>query len=107
MQVAIALFPRMTALDAIGPYEVLQRVPSLDVRRGDRTGVILVPGGQGTRELLDGGPPGLGDTYASGHPLHDLGLQRLGQPALIERRAPGRRPASRSRPAAAAASAGR
>ena len=31
MQVAIALFPRMTALDAVGPYEVLQRVPSIDV----------------------------------------------------------------------------
>jgi putative intracellular protease/amidase len=31
MQVAIALFPRNTALDAIGPYEVLQRVPSIDV----------------------------------------------------------------------------
>ena len=26
MRVAIALFPRNTALDAIGPYEVLQRV---------------------------------------------------------------------------------
>jgi transcriptional regulator GlxA family with amidase domain len=80
MQVAIALFPRMTALDAIGPYEVLQRVPSLDVVFvGDKRGeirdentflglavdatfdevtepdVILVPGGHGTRALLDGG----------------------------------------------------
>jgi putative intracellular protease/amidase len=40
MRVAIALFPRNTALDAIGPYEVLQRVPSIDVvfvgaRRGE------------------------------------------------------------------------
>jgi len=38
--VAIALFPRNTSLDAIGPYEVLQRVPSIDVvfvghRRGE------------------------------------------------------------------------
>lgn len=81
MQVAIALFPRLTALDAIGPYEVLQRVPSLDVvfvgeKRGEvRTengflgltvdatfnelpepDVILVPGGKGTRPLLAGGP---------------------------------------------------
>lgn len=30
MQVAIPIFPRLTALDAIGPYEVLQRVPDVD-----------------------------------------------------------------------------
>jgi putative intracellular protease/amidase len=78
MQVAIALFPRNTALDSIGPYEVLQRVPSIDVvfvghTRGEvRTDngmlgltidaafdevtepdVLLVPGGVGTRDLLD------------------------------------------------------
>src|ERR1700726_2786693 len=40
MKVAIALFPRNTSLDAIGPYETLQRVPSIDVvfvghRRGE------------------------------------------------------------------------
>jgi putative intracellular protease/amidase len=77
MRVAIALFPRNTALDAIGPYEVLQRVPSIDVvfvgaRRGEvRTDngmlglmcdasfeevtdpdVLLVPGGVGTRALV-------------------------------------------------------
>ncbi len=77
MQVAIALFPRNTALDAVGPYEVLQRVPSIDVvfvghSRGEvRTDngmlgltcdaafaevtepdVLLVPGGVGTRALL-------------------------------------------------------
>jgi putative intracellular protease/amidase len=77
MQVAIALFPRNTALDSIGPYEVLQRVPSIDVvfvghARGEvRTDngmlgltvdaafdevtepdVLLVPGGVGTRALL-------------------------------------------------------
>ncbi len=77
MRVAIALFPRSTALDAIGPYEVLQRVPSIDVvfvgeRRGEvRTDngmlglicdatfdevpdpdVLLVPGGVGTRTLI-------------------------------------------------------
>ena len=81
MQVAIALFPRMTALDAVGPYEVLQRVPSIDVifvghRRGEiRTDngmlgltcdatfeqitgpdVLLVPGGVGTRELMTDEP---------------------------------------------------
>ena len=31
MQVAIMLFARLTALDAIGPYEVLQTVPEHDV----------------------------------------------------------------------------
>ena len=77
MRVAIALFPRNTALDSIGPYEVLQRVPSIDVifvgrRRGEvRTDngmlglmcdasfeevtdpdVLLIPGGVGTRTLI-------------------------------------------------------
>lgn len=77
MLVAIALFPRNTALDSVGPYEVLQRVPSIDVvfvghRRGEvRTDngmlgltcdatfddvpspeVLLVPGGVGTRSLV-------------------------------------------------------
>jgi transcriptional regulator GlxA family with amidase domain len=91
MQVAIALFPRLTALDAIGPYEVLQRVPALEpvfvaAQRGEvRTengflgitadatfdevtapDVVLVPGGIGTRELLDGGP--LVDWVRAVHP---------------------------------------
>ena len=77
MQVAIALVPRNTALDSIGPYEVLQRVPCIDVvfvgrRRGEvrtdngmlglmcdatfdevtQPDVLLVPGGVGTRTLL-------------------------------------------------------
>ncbi|KZS65733.1 MAG: DJ-1/PfpI family protein [Mycobacterium pseudokansasii] len=80
MQVAIPLFPRFTALDAVGPYEVLQRIPSIDVvfaghRRGelrtengmlglvcdatfDEVGtpdVVVFPGGIGTRVLLDDG----------------------------------------------------
>lgn len=77
MQVAIALFPRTTALDSVGPYEVLQRIPSIDVvfvgaHRGEvrtdngmlgltcdatfaevpRPDVVLVPGGVGTRDLV-------------------------------------------------------
>ncbi|BBX64260.1 hypothetical protein MSAS_34340 [Mycobacterium saskatchewanense] len=77
MQVAIPLFPRCTALDAVGPYEVLQRIPSIDVvfvghRRGEvrtengmlglacdarfdevRTpDVVVCPGGIGTRQLI-------------------------------------------------------
>jgi putative intracellular protease/amidase len=77
MLVAIPLFPRVTALDAVGPYEVLQRIPSFDVvfvghRRGevrtengmlglacdatfDEVGapdVVVFPGGIGTRQLI-------------------------------------------------------
>lgn len=78
MRIAIALFPRLTALDAVGPYEVLQRLPDTDVtfvghRRGEvRTengflglnvdvtfdelpdpDVLVVPGGIGTRALVE------------------------------------------------------
>jgi putative intracellular protease/amidase len=76
--VAIPLFERFTALDAVGPYEVLQRVPSADVvfvghQRGevrsdngmlgmmvDKTyaeitqpDVVVFPGGIGTRVLIN------------------------------------------------------
>ena len=78
LQVVIPLFERVTALDAVGPYEVLQRIPTLDVtfighRKGEvRTengllgltvdatfeefpepDVMVVPGGVGSRQLLD------------------------------------------------------
>src|SRR4249919_3255455 len=78
MQVAIPLFPRFTALDAIGPYEVLQRIPSIDVtfighERGEVRSengmlgitidatfeempdpdIVVFPGGVGTRTLVD------------------------------------------------------
>ena len=74
MQIAIPLFARFTALDAVGPYEVLSRLPDADVvfvgeRRGEyRTDIgslaittdatldevpapdiVVVPGGPGTR----------------------------------------------------------
>lgn len=77
MQVAIPLFPKFTALDGIGPYEVLQRVPEIDVtfvghERGEvrsengflgitadatfeelaEPDVIVFPGGVGTRPLV-------------------------------------------------------
>jgi putative intracellular protease/amidase len=76
LNVAIPLFPRFTALDAVGPYEVLQRIPFIDVvfvgsERGEyRTengmlamvvdttyeelaepDVIVFPGGVGSRPL--------------------------------------------------------
>ena len=78
LQVVIPLFPAVTALDGIGPYEVLQRIPTIDVafighRRGEvRTDngllgltvdatfeeypepdVVVFPGGVGSRRLLD------------------------------------------------------
>jgi transcriptional regulator GlxA family with amidase domain len=41
LQVAIPLFPLFTALDAIGPYEVLQRIPTIDVTFiGHQRGIV-------------------------------------------------------------------
>jgi transcriptional regulator GlxA family with amidase domain len=76
LTIAIPLFPRFTALDGVGPYEVLQRIPSFDVvfvghGRGEvrsengmlglvvdatfeevpEPDVIVFPGGVGTRPL--------------------------------------------------------
>ena len=78
MEIAIPLFDRFTALDAVGPYEVLSRLPGAQVRflaaapGPKRTetrmlaltadaqladvpepDVLLVPGGLGTRALMD------------------------------------------------------
>ena len=75
MQIAIPLFERLTALDAIGPYEVLSRLPGAEVvfvaaeagpKRTDtgalsltadrglgevlQPDVVVVPGGRGTRD---------------------------------------------------------
>ena len=77
MNIAIPIFDRLTALDAVGPYEVLSRLPGATVhfvaetpgpkrtetkmlaltadRRLDELPdpeVIVVPGGFGTRELM-------------------------------------------------------
>jgi len=76
LRIAVPVFDRMTALDAIGPYEVLQRIPTFDITfvghtvgevrtenamlglRADATledlsepDVIVFPGGVGTRPL--------------------------------------------------------
>lgn len=81
VQIAFLLFDRLTTLDAIGPYEVLRRLPGADVRfvaeepgeKRDETGVaalvadhsladvtapevLVVPGGFGTRELMAHAP---------------------------------------------------
>ena len=76
IEVVIPLFPGITALDAVGPYEVLQRIPSVDItfighHRGEvrsengmlgltvdatfadhpEPDVVVFPGGFGTRVL--------------------------------------------------------
>jgi len=76
LHVAIPIFPHFTALDAVGPYEVLQRIPTLDITfighaRGEvrsengmlgltvdatfeerpQPDVIVFPGGVGSRPL--------------------------------------------------------
>jgi putative intracellular protease/amidase len=77
VQVVIPIFDRITALDAVGPYEVLSRLPDADVvfaalepgekrtengvlgLRADRAlsevpepEIVVVPGGFGTRALM-------------------------------------------------------
>ncbi len=92
MQIAIPLFERLTALDGIGPYEVLQRLPgatvvfvgdekgevrtdngflglTVDARYDEvpRPNVIVVPGGIGTRAFIDGEQHALLDWLRSAH----------------------------------------
>jgi transcriptional regulator GlxA family with amidase domain len=81
MQIAIVLFPRFTALDPVGPYDVLNHLPGAEVvfvaeqagpvrnESGNlaltadatltdvpRPDIILVPGGPGTDAVAEGGP---------------------------------------------------
>jgi len=81
MQIAILLYDRFTALDAIGPYEVLSRLPGAElVFVAERPGpvaadtgmlaltpgaeigdvphpdIVLVPGGPGQEGQMDDGP---------------------------------------------------
>jgi len=81
VDIAIPLYDRFTALDAVGPYEVLSRLPGARVTflahepgpvttdNGmltltaesaledlPRPGLVLVPGGPGARDLLDDEP---------------------------------------------------
>ncbi|HKZ15280.1 MAG TPA: DJ-1/PfpI family protein [Solirubrobacterales bacterium] len=78
MQISVLTFPGLTALDAIGPYEVLRSVPNWEVffvgkERGEvrtdvgslgitvdhdfserpEADVVLIPGGDGNRALLE------------------------------------------------------
>jgi hypothetical protein len=42
MQIAIVLYPGLTALDAVGPYEILRPLPDAEVRFGAAAGAALV-----------------------------------------------------------------
>jgi transcriptional regulator GlxA family with amidase domain len=78
MQISVLVFPGLTALDAIGPYEVFRSVPNWEVffvgkERGEvrtdagslgitvdhdfaerpEADVVLIPGGEGNRVLLE------------------------------------------------------
>src|SRR5215207_1757306 len=92
MDIAIAVFPQLTALDALGPYQVLTRVPDAAVSFvADQTGevrddigllafpvertfadtprpdVIVVPGGTITRKMARDGHPSV-DWIRAVHP---------------------------------------
>ncbi len=81
MEIAILIYPRFAALDAVGPYEVLSRIPGAKVtfvaeqaapQRTDTTqlailadatieqlprpDIVLVPGGPGQTALMEDGP---------------------------------------------------
>ena len=106
LQIAIPLFPKFTALDAVGPYEVLQRIPTFDIvfvghRRGEvrsengmigltadatfeeipAPDVVVFPGGVGTRPLRTRRARArVGAPGARRQPVHHLGLHRFGGP---------------------------
>jgi transcriptional regulator GlxA family with amidase domain len=92
MQIAFGLFPGFTALDAVGPFQVLTQIPGAEVvfaaeQAGivaddsgvlrlevDRTfadvptpDVLVIPGGLGTRRLVRDGSP-IVEWIAAAHP---------------------------------------
>lgn len=92
MQIAIAVFPRFTALDAVGPYQVFTNLPDAEVvlcaaRRGDHVDdmglihlditrtfadvttpdVLVIPGGLITRRMARDGDPTI-DWIQAMHP---------------------------------------
>ena len=99
MRIAIPLFEQFTALDAVGPYEVLSRMPGAEVvfvaenpgphstdtgaltivagtalSEVDSCDVLVVPGGPGTREIM--GDVALADWVRRmhDHDVDDFGL---------------------------------
>ena len=59
LQIAILLYPGVTALDAVGPWEVLSRIPNAEVRFvGEEAGPVATEGGA----LLLGVTHTLGET---------------------------------------------
>ena len=103
MDIAILLFDRLTALDAVGPYEVLSRLPDANLtfvateagpKRTDtkalalvadatlddvpRPDILLVPGGPGQVAGREGrGDPRLAAHRPRDHHVDDLGVHGL------------------------------
>ena len=103
LTVAIPLFPKFTALDAVGPYEVLQRIPFIDVvfvgqRRGEyrsENGMLGLTADTTFAELARARRPRLsrrgrhpapparrevarvGASRPRHHPVHHVGVHRL------------------------------
>ena len=114
LQVAIPLFDRFTALDGVGPYEVLQRIPTVDVTfLGRRLGEVRSENGmlghhrrchlrrppRARRHRVprrDGDPQAgwttsvcwTGCATPTDHPVHHIGLHRVAwcwrRPGLLE-----------------------
>ena len=106
MQIAILIFDKLTALDAIGPYEVLRSVPGWEVKfvapaKGEvrtdsgalglsadysldevtEADIVLVPGGEGNRPLMtDEAVLSWLRQVDHGDQVDDLGLHRLPRP---------------------------
>ena len=101
--IAIPWFPGYTALDGIGPYEVLSRIPGYEIRfvghepgvvRSDNgilgieidatfedvpsPDIVVFPGGYGTRVLLDDrARPAVGTASPRDDDVHDVGVHGL------------------------------
>jgi putative intracellular protease/amidase len=76
MQIAILLFDRFTALDAVGPYEVLSRLPGVEtVFVAERAGWIA---GDEAAQLIQ-----LGIEYDP-EPPYRAGGPRSAPPELVE-----------------------
>ena len=104
MEIAILLFDRLTALDAVGPYEVLSRCrgaghvrraasrgPSAPTPAGSRCSPKqrsrsspsrrrAVPGGPGQAALIEGAPCASGCAARTRTHVDRLGLHRLADP---------------------------
>jgi transcriptional regulator GlxA family with amidase domain len=89
MQIAVALYPGLTALDAVGPYEVLRLLPDAEVRFvGAASGPVVADSGVlflGVTHTYEETPdpdvvlvPGSGPRTATTHWMTQPGLAAMG-----------------------------